>query len=759
MARADIHIFGSVRGYSTIAASAGVRADETRELEQFQFGEISTSDAMVRLGEQATMTSRMLASGRMAISRMLPAGTDDAGRPTIEVITLVVDARVYDKQLGAIALLADDVSIWRDARAKVHAGVEYPSGVTPSSDPRDAALLRILDAWMHATRTGSVAIMPASAQMDLLRFISTLDPSDRRRCRWGIGINSLSSPVDICTMMAGASTHGARAVVRPASGGQWHCAETEFAQFRASSGGAAWIPSSQMILVATVNATAVGGDAPVAVAVAREGSGEQHKRMLATSMIAAACATLFLTAAAGVYLNTRGGGKPSGVLAGRGERSSSVGDAEGGALPSLDERSRFVVWDEPAPFPGTGEASQSTGVFTTEVGSDATSAGEPAADMRVPYYQDLDGDGYVGSSEERFDLGMQPEGYLEKPAGKEYDCDDSDPERNPGAAESCSNIGTDNNCSGGLDDDLPEGEELVWWLVDADGDGYAVLEDALRGCASSPPRPDSVRRIKETESRGIDECPQSGAKQLQGECGCDWPLPDEDLDGNETFDCLDDDDCDGIKNIDENGWTRNRARGQVLQELRKHLIALRSIFDEVNRVDGFVSTTDKNSFCNEVEERSERVRPVAERAQQIGRQILELSKEQRGSKATRSDSSHPFVVTLWGHDKLRALDCETRKVWHDVVQEMLKIRHKFDMVEQELGNAANQFPSGGTGSKSDFTSGDAKRCIDNSWGNKVKRRLKDCPALKDREKLEAELAGIEKLGQSSESSSEPSRGT
>jgi hypothetical protein len=90
MARADIHIFGSVSGYSTIAASAGVRADETRELEQFQFGEISTSDAMSRLETQATMTSRMLASGRMAISRMLPAGVDDAGRPTIEVITLIV---------------------------------------------------------------------------------------------------------------------------------------------------------------------------------------------------------------------------------------------------------------------------------------------------------------------------------------------------------------------------------------------------------------------------------------------------------------------------------------------------------------------------------------------------------------------------------------------------------------------------------------------------------------------------------------------
>jgi hypothetical protein len=374
MARADIHIFGSVSGYSTIAASAGVRADETRELEQFQFGEISTSDAMSRLETQATMTSRMLASGRMAISRMLPAGVDDAGRPTIEVITLIVDARVYDAQLGALALLAEDASLWRDAREQVRTGIEYPSGAALVSEPRDPALLRILDAWMHATRTGSVAILPANAQLDVLRFVSTLDASDRRRCRWGIGINSLSSPVDVCTMMPGASTHGARAAVRPALSGQWHCAETEFAQFRAANGGSTWIPSSQMIAGATVGAVGVGdaSNAFTPDATTRGGFNEQQKRALVISMIAATCATLLFVAAAGVYLNKSSGKKSSAVLAGGG---SSDGGAEGGALPPLDESSRKVVWDERNTAPGVGAAAAQG---TVAQAGDAATVGPPA---------------------------------------------------------------------------------------------------------------------------------------------------------------------------------------------------------------------------------------------------------------------------------------------------------------------------------------------------------------------------------------------
>ncbi|MFM7260761.1 MAG: hypothetical protein ACKO3W_09175, partial [bacterium] len=316
MARADIHVFGSTSGYRTVAASPGVRADEVRELEHFQFGEISTGEAIARLESQPTMTVRTLASGRVAISRMIPAGVDDAGRPTIDVITLLTDARVLDTDLGAIERLASDATRWREAREKVRSGIDLPSGATPSADPRAPALLRVLDAWMFAVRSGSVAVLPESAVADLFRCIATLDPSDRRRCRFGIGINSLSAPVDICTMMSGASVHGARSVVRPAPVGSWHVRETEFAQFRASSGGSTWVPTTQMLGTATITTVASDlGDSSEGFAAAR-GLDERQKRLIAMSIIAAVCSTLLLAFAAALYLGSSSPRSNGVVLAG-----------------------------------------------------------------------------------------------------------------------------------------------------------------------------------------------------------------------------------------------------------------------------------------------------------------------------------------------------------------------------------------------------------------------------------------------------------
>lgn len=745
MARADIHIFGSVSGYSTIAASAGVRADETRELEQFQFGEISTSDAMSRLETQATMTSRMLASGRMAISRMLPAGVDDAGRPTIEVITLIVDARVYDAQLGAIALLADDASLWRDAREKVRAGIDYPTGVAPASDPRDLALVRILDAWMHATRTGSVAILPANAQLDVLRFVSTLDASDRRRCRWGIGINSLSSPVDVCTMMPGASTHGARAAVRPALSGQWHCAETEFAQFRAANGGSTWIPSSQMIAGATASSVGVGGDASNSFtpeATTRGGFNEQQKRALVISMIAATCATLLFAIAAGVYLNKSSGKKSSAVLAGGGESGSSDGGAEGGALPPLDESSRKVVWDERTTATGAGETgAASTSETTTETPS-ASAASEPVAVTLVTYYRDEDNDGYFGRAEKQFEKGKQDEGYFEKPTDSEWDCDDGDEFVYPGSPETCADIGLDNNCNG-YTDDVDTGETLFDWYLDEDDDGYGDPEGVIRGCSSGPPKSDNVNRIREGDSKGIDQCPMNSAKYLQGECGCDWAWPEEDLDGSGKPDCLDDDDCDGTKNGEEakGEWQPNPARGRVLRELRRHRDELPPLRDLAMQPKGLIPTTQFDDFRTFARQVATNAVSLAQPVGAMGAAILELTKEQSEMRA-KGDPAHLFVLKLWPKQATERLDdCETRTVWRAILEDTLKIVEVLEDTEKRLLKDANRFPEKGTNSKSDFTRYDARELVLALWKD-VESAFEDCPVFLKPEKLRQELDAL-----------------
>jgi hypothetical protein len=233
---ADTHVFGSTRGYGTVASSRGVRDEEARELESFQFGEASTADRIARLETHAVMTGRALRSGRFAISRMMPAGVDDAGRPTVEVVTLVVEARDYEACAGALPMLADDAAFWRGARASAASGTRVPA-IAPVADANDPRVFRLFDLWRAAVRAGAAGVVPETESDSVLRLVASLDPVDRARCRWGIGLLSISAPADLCSIASGTSTHGARDVLRPAQSGAWHCGnESEYAAFRVTSG-------------------------------------------------------------------------------------------------------------------------------------------------------------------------------------------------------------------------------------------------------------------------------------------------------------------------------------------------------------------------------------------------------------------------------------------------------------------------------------------------------------------------------------------
>ena len=78
----------------------------------------------------------------------------------------------------------------------------------------------------------------------------------------------------------------------------------------------------------------------------------------------------------------------------------------------------------------------------------------------VPWYQDLDGDGYGNPSVSVVDI-SQPPGYV----ADDTDCDDTDAAINPGMVEVCGD-GIDNNCSGDAD------EGCLSWYEDSDGDTW-----------------------------------------------------------------------------------------------------------------------------------------------------------------------------------------------------------------------------------------------------------------------------------------------
>ncbi len=316
MAHADIHVLGSVNRYETVASSEGVDADERRELEVLSFGDATSVEVRDRLMTQAVINGRRLRSGRFAISRMLPAGgTDDAGRPTVEIVTLVLPEAGYRAAIRSVRFLSEEVGFWTAARAATASGIAVPD--RPFAEgPVDQGVLRAFDLWFAARRSGAQGVLPESEGLTVMRLLSHLDPRDLVACRWGIGLLSLSPPADILTCASGTSLVGQRQVLKPLGPGQWHAPEMEYCQFLLQS--RKRLPASDELTVTRVETPTHG---ETVVAHPRHGKKTKSSRRLiglriatGTSVVVAgmAVALTFFVTSRGLERGTdsaKGGGE------------------------------------------------------------------------------------------------------------------------------------------------------------------------------------------------------------------------------------------------------------------------------------------------------------------------------------------------------------------------------------------------------------------------------------------------------------------
>jgi hypothetical protein len=225
MALADVHILGSRSGYTTLAAGLGVGADERRELELLQFGELGTSAMAAQLASQPMALGRMLSSGRYALSRVCASESlDDAGRPTIEVVTIVLDRAALGEVAASLSTIVRDNDLWTRVRAQPEAPASI-AATRAAAVEIDASTLQLFDAWACAVGSRRVAVVSAEHADAVLRLFALLDPEDRLQCRWGIGMMSPAGAVDLCALRVGGSSAGARESVRPMQPGAFHLPE------------------------------------------------------------------------------------------------------------------------------------------------------------------------------------------------------------------------------------------------------------------------------------------------------------------------------------------------------------------------------------------------------------------------------------------------------------------------------------------------------------------------------------------------------
>jgi len=199
--KVSLHVFGSIRGYATLAKTDDITAEECVQLESFSFGQTGDSDYLDSLDKNPAVISRPLGLEHWAITRVLKGNPDDYERQTMLFVTAIISTHDWLDVLRCDVMpLLDFQQLWRFTPSEkltpvnVNISSERP---VPSSEIREK-VISILCAIEKISSDEQVAILLDEKQYDIqvLRWLNMV-LSRNYKTKFSYSVRSLSDGIDV----------------------------------------------------------------------------------------------------------------------------------------------------------------------------------------------------------------------------------------------------------------------------------------------------------------------------------------------------------------------------------------------------------------------------------------------------------------------------------------------------------------------------------------------------------------------------------
>jgi hypothetical protein len=209
----SLHVFGSLKGYTTLAKTADVTSVETAFLERFSFGQTTDQSYLDSLDTNPAFISRSLPSGRWAITRVTKGQHDDYNRQTMLFTTAILMMTDWLDILHCNFMpLLQELRLIRFSQGEQLSKIVIDVSVerqTPPAELREK-IISLLSAIETNESSGRNVILlnDTSYNADILSWLNMLLPRQNRAI-FSCASRSLSDGLDVDVVsMAKAASFG-----------------------------------------------------------------------------------------------------------------------------------------------------------------------------------------------------------------------------------------------------------------------------------------------------------------------------------------------------------------------------------------------------------------------------------------------------------------------------------------------------------------------------------------------------------------------